>query len=433
MADKRQLQCPQCSTILDVDDLLISNYQRELEDRLGKQKREMEGAFAQKNKKLQEQLVQEREERERAFAQKNEAIEQREKEFEEKRKNQNKLFKQKLSEALLTERSQLESNIQKEYAQRDQKLQEELKAKDAKMTELIEAQMQLEKYQREENLRKKEQEAEFEKRLYAQRSAIEKNITDREKGKSDMKIAELQKQLEDQKKLAEEMKRKAEQGSMQLQGEVLELAIEDELRRRFPMDIISEVSKGVRGADLMQSVVNELRQVSGTIIIESKRTKTWSEPWIAKLKDDQRLNGGDIAVLITEAMPRDQPTMGLRSGIYVCGYHEYADLISVLRTMLMKVHQARSAGENKGDKMEMLYNFLTSEEFKQQMVSILDGFTNLKSELDREKRAMKRIWKEREKQIERVLDGTIDMHASLQSISGYSLPPIDQLQLPDGD
>ncbi len=409
MDEHNLLYCPNCNHQLDVDEMMAKTYEQMLQRRLAEERERVRNEVSEKQKLL----------------------EQQKQEFEQRKAKENELFKERLQKALLTERSQIKDQIAEDFKLQIQSSQDELKRKDERLAEMTKLQIELERAQREANLRQEQQKLVFERQLHSAKVDWEKEISAREKAQSDLKIAELNKQLDDQKKLVDEMKRKAEQGSMQLQGEILELQIEDQLRKKFPRDLIEEVSKGVRGADVIQTVMNDQMQACGKIIIESKRTKAYSEGWTDKLKQDMRAAGGDIAVLITETMPRDQEKMGIRDGVWVCSYQEYLELISLLRHMIQRLHHTKAANENKADKMEILYRFLISEEFKQQIESIIGGFSKLKDELAKEQRAMKRIWKEREKYIERILEGTIDMHASIQAISGHSLPTIDILELPD--
>ena len=292
-----------------------------------------------------------------------------------------------------------------------------------------------------------EQEKEIELRLQKQMSieiqnkeeALKKRLQEeletKQKDKdhqSDLEKRELLKQIEDQKKLVDEMKRKAEQGSMQMQGEILELKIEEVLGKHFPYDVIEEVPKGIRGADSIQKVYNSLQQHCGTIIIESKRTKSFTADWIPKLKADQRSISAEIAILVTETMPKGVDTFQEINGVWVCSMHELVGLVTVLRKILIKTMEVKSTQVNKGDKMELLYTFLTGDEFKDQISAIVEGFSAMRQDLDKEKRAMAAIWKRREKQIEVVTDNTINMHASIKGIAGKSIPAIQQLELGDG-
>lgn len=242
-----------------------------------------------------------------------------------------------------------------------------------------------------------------------------------------MKIAELEKQLSDQRKLAEEMKRKAEQGSMQLQGEVQELALESLLRQVFPYDRIEEVGKGVRGADCIQTVNSPFGQPCGKIIYESKRTKEFSMDWVDKLKDDMRRLGADLAVIVSQALPKDMERFGQIQGVWVCSFHEVGPLAGVLRDLITKVHQANRAQENKGDKMTLLYEYLISAEFSEQWKAIREGFMSMRLSLQKERVQMEKLWKQREKQLEKVLLNAAQIKGSIEGISGMEQLDFDLL------
>ena len=250
--------------------------------------------------------------------------------------------------------------------------------------------------------------------------------------RNELKFKEVVKQLEDQKKLTEEMKRKQEQGSMQLQGEVMELAIEEWLTSQFPLDTIDEIKKGANGADCLQTV-NTREQVNcGTIYYESKRTKAFQPAWIEKFKNDIRQKGATIGVLVTEVMPSDMDRMGLREGIWICSYEEFKGLCAVLRQSIVQWSRVKINQENKGDKMGLLYDFLTSNVFRLQMEGIVEGFTQMQLDLLKEKNAMTRIWKQREKQIDKVVQNAIGMHASIKGIAGNAIQSIPALELEEG-
>lgn len=259
---------------------------------------------------------------------------------------------------------------------------------------------------------------------------IEERAVRREMEKSELRQKEYEKQLEEQKKLINELKKKAELGSQQLQGEIQELALEEFLQFNFPFDVITEVKKGERGADAVQIVRNNLQQDCGKIIYESKRTKSFSESWLEKLKEDQKHHQAEIAVLVTESMPKDMEKFGLRQGIWICSFHEIKSLSVVLREMLIRIHSVKIVQENKDEKMDMLYNYLTGSEFVQQIEAIVEGFTGMLSDLQKEKNAMERIWSTREKQIRKVLISTSSMYGSIRGISGNVIGSIKALELP---
>jgi hypothetical protein len=288
-------------------------------------------------------------------------------------------------------------------------------------------QKELEFLKKEKELKTKseEMEIELEKKLAAERLLLTEQIKKQEKEKNEIKetaytfkLKELEKQLEDQKKLAEEMKRKAEQGSMQLQGEVQETDLEEILRNSFPFDVVSEVGKGVRGADCIQLVRNNFGQECGKIIYESKRTEHFGADWIEKFKKDMRSTGADIAVLVTKAMPRDLDCFGLKDGIWICTFDEVKALANVLRDGIIRVYNSTKNQQNKGDKMHLLYDYLTSNEFSEQWKAIREGFVSMKMSIIKERDAMEKLWKAREKQLEKVLLNAAHVKGSIEGISG---------------
>jgi hypothetical protein len=216
-----------------------------------------------------------------------------------------------------------------------------------------------------------------------------------------LRIKELEKQRDDQKKLADEMKRKAEQGSMQTQGEVQELLLEEMLRTAFPFDMITEGGKGVRGADCIQTVRNAFGQECGKIIFESKRTKDFAIDWIDKLKTDMRSQGADVAVIVTQALPKDMSSFGEKDGIWICSFAEAKAVVAMLRDAVIRIFNASKSQDNKGDKMNLLYDYLTSREFAEQWKAIREGFLSMKLSIQRERDAMEKMWKAREKQLEK--------------------------------
>lgn len=220
---------------------------------------------------------------------------------------------------------------------------------------------------------------------------------------------------------------------MQLQGEVQELAIEEWLAAAFPLDTIEEVKKGARGADCVQVVNTRTRQNCGKIYYESKRTKGFQEGWIEKFKTDIRERGADMGVLVTESMPADMEWMGLRDGIWICSFEEFRGLCVVLRESVIRLSSVVATQENKGDKMEMIYDYLAGNESRLQVEAIVEGFTQMQADLETEKRVMQGIWKKREKQIEKVLLNTTHMYSSIRGIAGNAVQPVTLLELPAGE
>ncbi len=309
-------------------------------------------------------------------------------------------------------------------------MQNELNLKQEQLKELNRTKAEIEQLKREKDMVKEQTLMEAEKALSTKLNEERDKIKKLEQDRTELTIKELQKQLEDQKRLTEEMKRKQEQGSMQLQGEVQELAIEEWLMSQFPLDTIDEIKKGARGGDCVQIVNTRTKQNCGTIYYESKRTKDFQPSWIEKFKTDIRIKGANIGVLVTDVYPSDMQRMGLKDGIWICSYEEFKGLCKVLRESIVQLDSALATQENKGDKMSLLYDFLTSNTFRMQIEAIVEGFSQMQSDLDSEKRAMQRIWKTREKQIEKVITNTIDMYGSIKGIAGNAIGEIKALELP---
>ena len=291
--------------------------------------------------------------------------------------------------------------------------------------------------QRELDLLKKEQafilkeqslQNQLQAQLNSERLKIIEQAKQAEEEKSALKFKELEKQREDYKRMAEEMQRKIEQGSMQLQGEVMELALEELLRNLFPFDRVEEVPKGVKGADCILTVRNQFAQICGNIIFESKRTKQFSTDWIDKLKDDQRVKNADLAVLVTEALPKDYKHMNLYQGVWVCTFQEVKPLVTLLRDSLVRIEQVASAQNNQGDKMQLLYTYLTSNEFKLCISAIADGFKNIREGLVKERMQMEKNWKERERLLDTVLQQTMQFYGSVKGIAGNAIEDLPQLE-----
>lgn len=285
---------------------------------------------------------------------------------------------------------------------------------------------------RQHELKDKERELELKvvRTLDEEREKIKEAATTKAQEEFLLKVADKDKRLADMTKQIEELKRKSEQGSQQVQGEVLELELEEILRSAFRTDDIEPVPKGVKGADVIQKVRTRSGHYSGTILWEAKRTKAWSDSWIEKLKDDQRAMKADLAVIVSTVLPKDVRHIGNIDGVWVSDFPSVTGISTVLRESLAKLYQARSALAGKADKMESLYNYLTGNEFRQRMEAIIEPFITMKDDLDTEKRAMEKTWARRDKQIQKVIQSLSGMHGDLQGIVGASLPHIKLLELP---
>jgi hypothetical protein len=415
MSTESHIKCPNCGTDINVNNILSHQLEEEI------------------RQKYQVQLTEEKQK----YQKEKDALNNEKEEFEKQKKQDKALFEERLEKQLKEERiaieSKLKTKLSEEQADQFKLLQEELNQKSEQVKELNRTKAEIERLKREKEEAKELAEAEAQKKLNEQLSTEKEKIRKSEEEKNELKMRDLQKQLDDQKRLTEEMKRKQEQGSMQLQGEVQELAIEEWLQTQFPLDSIEEIKKGARGGDCIQTVNTFAQQNCGKIYYESKRTKDFQGSWIEKFKADMREKAADIGVLVTEAMPSDMERMGLRDGIWVCTYEEFKGLSGVLRESIIQVSTALGSQVNKGDKMQLLYDYLTSNSFRMQVEAIVEGFSSMKSALESEKRAMQRIWKEREKQIDKVINNTIDMHASIRGIAGNAIQAVKALELPGDD
>jgi hypothetical protein len=411
MANNSQINCPSCGTAIDVQDILAHQLEEEIKQKYQAQLQSEKNRYQEEANKLNQAKA----------------------EFEEKKRKENELFEEKLSTRLKDEKRQIEERIKaklnEEKSEQFEALQRELNEKSKQVNELNRTKTEIEKLKREKSELREAIEAETQKKLNELILTEKEKIKRSEEEKNELRIRELHKQLEDQKKLTEEMKRKQEQGSMQLQGEVQELAIEEWLAAHFPLDTIDEVKKGARGGDCIQIVNTRTRQNCGKIYYESKRTKDFQSAWIEKFKADMRDKGADVGILVTEAMPADMARMGIRDGVWICSYEEFKGLCSVLRETVIQLSTALSSQENKGDKMHLLYDYLTSTTFRMQVEAIVEGFSSMKNALESEKRSMQRIWKEREKQIEKVITNTIDMYGSIKGIAGNAVQSVKALEL----
>jgi len=227
----------------------------------------------------------------------------------------------------------------------------------------------------------------------------------------------------------DELKQKAEQGSQQLQGEVQEIELESLLRANFHTDTITPVPKGQFGGDVLQEVFGLQNQKCGTILWESKRTKNWSDSWLAKLRDDQREAKAEIAVLVSQAMPKDLDSFGLIEGIWVIPIRAVVPVASTLRHMLVEIACARHAAEGQNTKMSLVYQYLTGPLFRQRIQTIVEAFSNMGEDLLKEKKAIMKQWAKREQEIERVMQATVSMYGDLQGIAGKTLQEVEGLDL----
>jgi hypothetical protein len=309
-------------------------------------------------------------------------------------------------------------------------LQLRLTEKEAKLQNAQKIELDLLKQKRELEEKKQAFELEAARTLDQEREKIKAAVLRMADEAHRLQLAEKDKQLSDAKQQADDLKRKLEQGSQQMQGEVLELELERLLRQTFPHDQILPVAKGVHGGDVVHRVMTPTLQHCGSILWESKRTKSWGADWIDKVKDDQRAAKADIAVIVSVTLPKDVSHMALVEGVWVTSRECMMGMVAALRSGLVRLADANRAAEGKHEKMEVLYHYLSGHEFKQRVEAIVEAFTALQEDLEQERRAMQKIWAKRAKQLERVMDSTTGMYGDLAAIIGAALPTIEAIELP---
>ncbi len=308
-------------------------------------------------------------------------------------------------------------------------LQEVLKQRDDKLAEAQNAQAELIRKQRELDDAKREMELTIEKRIQ------ESLGTTREKAKKEaedgmkLKVAEAEQTIAGMQKQIEELKRKAEQGSQQLQGEVQELELENMLRDKFPRDGVEPVPKGVHGGDVLHRVFGSLPQCCGSILWESKRTKNWSDSWLTKLREDQRAAKAEFAVIVSQVLPKDVSTFDLVEGVWVTSPSTLIPVAIALRHSIIELAIARQAGEGQQTKMEVIYQYLTGPGFRHRVQAIVEKFSDMQEDLEKERKTMTKLWAKRQEQIRCVIESTAGMYGDLQGIAGKTLQEIEGLSL----
>lgn len=404
------IHCPHCNHQFEPGDSIREEVQRELRGQMVDWQKKKDEEFRQKEIAFQQQLQLKEEEVTKKIA----------------------AEKKKLEEEL---KDSLRKNIAADFENQLKLLQEADQEKEEKLKEA--RKKELEFLQKEQALKTKEEELELslQRQLIEEREKLKEQLSKEEAEKLSLKeqeyqlrMKEMEKQIEDQKKLVEEMRRKSEQGSMQLQGEVQELMLESLLQTTFPFDKIEEVGKGVRGADCIQTVRNQFGNEAGKIIYESKRTKDFQNDWIEKLKNDMRNLSADVAIIVTQALPKDMDRFGEKDGVYICTFSEVRSVALLLRNGLLKIAETRKSQENKGDKMVMLYDYFMSSEFREQWKAIREGFSMMKQSIQKEREAMEKLWKAREKQLEKVLLNAAHIKGSIEGIAGSDAMDLNLLE-----
>ncbi|NOR55737.1 MAG: DUF2130 domain-containing protein [Sulfurovum sp.] len=432
MSVQNSIKCPNCGTQIDIDEI----FYHQIEEKFKQQ-------HLQDQKKLKDEIEAKRKEYKThldTLKVKEDALKEEKEKFDEE-------LRKATHAQLKVERAKLQDALKKELVEEQSEsmalLQKELEEKSKQVQELNASKAMIEKLKREKDevasKAKADAQIALSKQLLEEKEKLAKQANEMKeqtlkeiREASELELKAKDEQIAQMAKSIEDAKRKAEQGSMQIQGEALELAIEGWLSSQFPFDTVDEVKKGAFGADCVQTIHTRELQNCGVICYESKNTKAWSDSWVTKLKQDMLKVNADIGVLVTSVYPKDMDRMGFVDGIWVCSLDEFKGSVSLLRESLIRVHKTVQKEENRGDKMALLYNYLTGNEFGMQMKSIVDGFMTMQTELDKERRSLMASWKRRQKLIDGVLQNTTEMYGSLQGIAGSgALGHIEALELPE--
>jgi hypothetical protein len=410
MADT--ISCPKCGAEIPLSDAVTHSLREQFTRDFAEKQRALEQTVAAK----QEQLDTQRK-----------TLEQAQRDLDAQVAQKVTAEKQKLT-------AQAQQQARESFAVEMQDLKTQLADRAKRLEEAQRNELALRTQQREVEERAKNLELEVTRKLDGERVKLQEDARKQAMEEQLLRVADKDKLINDLKTQIESLKQKAEQGSQQSQGEVMEMQLEEMLRQAFSLDHILPVPQGTRGADLLHHVHSPLGQKCGIIIWESKRTKTWQQPWLSKLKDDARAQGADLAILVTQALPDGVTHFAQVEGVWVCNFTTALSMAAALRTGLLQVAAERRAQSGKDEKMEVLYQFVTSPQFRLQVEGVLEAFLEMKRDMDSERRAMERLWKKREAQLTRVLNGISGQYGSLQGIVGSAaLPEIRALEIDGGE
>jgi len=437
------IKCPQCGTEIEVGEVLARQVTDNVEARLRQEaevrlKQAVASAQEQERNAVRLQLkdmasqLSEKDKAVQAAEAKELALlaQQRELTAREKQLDQDVEKRLAVREEELTR--QIQADTARTASKQLEALQEKLQSREAAMDEARARELALLKEKAVLEDKRKDMELDYQRKLTVERQQLEKQLIEKYASEADLKLKERDKQIEDLRKSLAEARRVSEQGSMETQGEALELDLEANLGSHFPHDGIAPVPKGIRGADIIQTVHNESMLDCGTLVWETKNTKAWNSAWTDKLKDDQRAIGANLAVLVSTELPEGIKTFGLVDGVWVTSVAACIPLAMTLRQQLVQVTFARSASEGKSEKMEMVYEYLSGDAFRHKVEAIVETFVGMQEQLNKEKRAYARLWKEREKQIERIIENTAGMYGDVRGLIGSAVPEIKALTL-EGD
>ena len=409
--EQGKINCPNCGYEFEMSDVLTGQIREHLK------------------LELQEEVLQ----RETALQKKLEGLKAEKDALDEQRERLDEEVEKQLTQKLADAEAKAAKKIEGRYSDQLKELEESLTERNASLRTFKQQEVEFRKKQRELELAKEDVELEIQRKLDAAREVIRKEVESKASEQHRFKELEQGKIINDLRRSLDDMKRKAEQGSMETQGEVLELDFEAQLLASFPHDQIDPVPKGIRGADLIQTVKTPFGQACGILLWETKNTKAWSGQWIPKLKDDMIETRAAISILVSVTLPESVARFGQVDGVWVSDPSSAIPLAVALRQQLVALARERQASVGKNEKMEILYQYLAGTEFKQKIEGIVEAFTAMQEQINRERRAMEKQWKEREKQIERVIKNTVGLYGDMQGIIGGQIPEIPALELDGGE
>lgn len=408
------ITCPKCKTEIPLTESLAAPLVESVKKNYEQQLKEKEAGYSKRERELKD--------REQAVEKSKASLEEQ---VAEKLKQERGKIE---ADAAKKARLLLENDIDKK-SKENAELQDALKKQNEKLAEAQKAETDFRKKQRELDDARREMDLTIEKKVAQQAADIREKSKKEAEESLKLKFAEKDLVIQGMQQKIEELKRKAEQGSQQLQGEAQELDLEESLRTKFPMDSIEPVPKGEHGGDALHRVRGPLGQICGTILWETKRTKNWSDSWLAKLREDQRTAKADLAVIVSHALPKEVETFDQIDGVWVVHTKCVLPVALAIRQTLIEVAGAQKASEGQQTKMELVYKYLTGQRFRQRVEAIVEAFSSMRRDLDSEKKAIMKQWAKRDTQIEQVIGATVGMYGDLQGIAGKTLQEIEGLEM----
>lgn len=400
-----RISCPKCGHSFNVEEVLAHQIEERLRGDLNQQVSDLEKSYAEKEETLRKEKAE---------------LEKSKSELDEKVASEASKLSQDKEKAL-------KKKLSEEYGEQLKSLNEELEEKSKKVAEATKLQLELDRMKRDMEAQEQHIRVTVEQEIADKLSKQNEEIRLKERERNDLKIREKDELVHNLMTQLDLMKKRAEQGSMERQGEMQELVISEWLQATFPMDNAEDIKKGQKGADVLLSVRDTRGAEAGKIYIESKRTAKFGTEWIAKLKQDNMDKKADLLLLVTEALPEDDWRVGEIDGVWVCSFYDFKAAIVLMRQGLLRVASATTVQSNAGDKMGLLYKFLTSLEFRQQMEAMLGGFNELRVGYHKERNQMEKIWKQREKQLDQIISSANSFVGAIQGIAGASIPELKLL------